>query len=301
MAQAKRKLTLKLIEERIQQLPLLPAEVCELMSADTDTPEFYDKVTALAKSDPSLATRVLQIVNSAAAAPVHPITDIHQAIIHIGVNKTLKFIYFLSVVKVFTPVTANQKAIWQHSIETARFAEFIAMNMEDTAIDKGLAYTCGLLHDIGRLVLFELSSRAIDLVDTKGWDTPIELPEIENRMLGFTHADVGYIAIKKWGLPRVLMDIVLYHHHYDLYSNPKVSEDVTELITIVQFADFLSVLIEKNPDWPTWNKETLEKEITASCIQDDWPRINFPIKSLVEELPSLNAECQNSVKVLGLG
>ncbi|MCP4596568.1 HDOD domain-containing protein [Neptuniibacter sp.] len=296
----KRKLTLSIVEKRVEQLPLLPAVVCDLMTLDPNSSHFYDKVTELSESDPPLATRVLKIVNSAAAAPSHTITDLHEALIRVGVNKILYFITSVSVSKVFTPATDQQKAIWQHSIETAHIAEFIADNMPDFHVDKHMAFTCGLLHDIGRFVLFEITAKAIEVVDSKGWDTPIELPDVERNILGFTHAEVGYLAAKKWQLPKLVVELIHHHHNYGLWQTRDVPESFKQLLTVVQFADFLSVLIEKNPDWPTWDREKLRAQITETCLYKAWPVIPFPIDQLVDELPAIAVECHQIMEKLRL-
>lgn len=296
----KHKLTLSVVEKRVEQLPLLPAVVCDLMTLDPNSSHFYDKVTELSESDPPLATRVLKIVNSAAAAPSHTITNLHEALIRVGVNKILYFITSVSVAKVFTPVTEQQKAIWQHSVETAHIAEFVAENMPDFHVDKHMAYTCGLLHDIGRFVLFEITAKAIDVIDSHGWDTPIELPEVENRILGFTHAEVGYVAAKKWQLPKLVVELIHHHHNYELWHGKDVPQNFVQLLTVVQFADFLSVLIEKNPDWPDWDESKLRGQIKKTCIHHGWPEIAFPLDKLVKELPAIAVECHQVMEKLRL-
>ncbi|WP_415903821.1 HDOD domain-containing protein [Neptuniibacter sp. QD48_55] len=300
MTTKKRKLTLSRIEERVQQLPLLPSVVCDLMALDTNSPFFYDKVTELSQADPPLATRVLKIANSASSAHSHVITDLHEALIRVGTDKILSIITTLSVARVFTPVTDQQKAIWQHSIETAHIAKFVAIHLKDINVDKGLAFTSGLLHDIGRFVLFEMTAKAIDVVDAKGWDTPIELPEVEKGVLGFTHADAGFIAAKKWQLPKVIVDMIRYHHNYDISKHNEVSAELRSLVLVVQFADLVSVLIEKNPEWPDWDEAKLTSEIRSFCHHDSWPKVNFPVNELVKELPVISNECYQILEKLRL-
>jgi len=300
MIKQKKKLTLSLIEQRLHELPLLPAVVCDLMALNSESPHFYEKVGELSKSDPALATRVLHVVNSAAAAPSKPITDLQQALVRIGVNRILAFISLLSVARVFTPSTAQQKALWQHSIETAHFAEFIATKFPEFAVDKNLAFTCGLLHDIGRFVMFEISAKAIDVVDAKGWDTPVELPDVESSVLGFTHADVGFIAAKRWSLPKVVTDLVHHHHRYDIWALNKVPVGLKQLITVVQIADLLSVLVEKNPDWESWDESELRARIGSFCIHPKWPKMPVPIDEIAQALPEINAECHEAMEKLRL-
>lgn len=297
----KKKLTLEIVKERIQHLPLLPSLVCDLMSLDTDSSDFFSIVAELAKKDPPLTAKVLKIVNSASSSPTQDISNLEQALIRVGVAKILSFITSVSVSRVFTPSTDQQKGLWQHSLETAKLAEFIAENTPSFNVDKDLAYTCGLLHDIGRFVLFEISAKAIDVIDSAGWDSPIELPDTETKILGFTHAEVGHLAAKKWRLPKIVTEVIRHHHRYDLWEYPDVPEDFKQLETIIQFADFISVWITKNPTWPDLSKAELRKEIKAACIHDAWPDISFPIDKIVEELPLLSVECNQVMNELRIG
>lgn len=293
-------LTLQSIDERIDQLPLLPAVVSQLMKIHQDTTHFYEQATELAKNDPPLATRVLRIANSASAAASKPIINMREALIRVGVDRALSLITAVSVARVFTPSKPEHKAIWQHSIETAQIAYCVAEHFKALNVDKDLAYTCGLLHDIGRFVLFENAAKALEATDAKGWDSPIELPVVEKELLGFTHADVGYLAAKKWHLPKTIENVIHYHHRYDLWRLDKGSVTFRSLLTVVQFADFLSVLIEKKPDWSEWSEEFLREEIKHVCIHKHWPAMEFPLDEVIAELPAINDKCQSMMSNLGI-
>ncbi len=290
MDKKKKKLTLALVEERLGQLPLLPAVVCDLMAMDQESSEFFEKATQLAESDPPLAARVLAYANSAAAAPTEPIVSIQKSMVRVGVAKILHLITAMSVLRVFTPSTDQQKAMWQHALETALIARFIAQQMPSLRVDREQAYACGLLHDIGRFALFEITSKAVDMIDAQGWDTPIELPEVEQKMLGFTHAEVGEIAATKWGLPESMVQVLKLHHSYDIWQHSQ-PEALKNLVLIVQFSDLVSVVIEKNPEWPDWDEAALRDCLTKQCQHKDWPQVVFPIPILAEELPSIAVEC----------
>lgn len=300
MTEHKRKLTLALIEEKIRHLPLLPSVVCDMMHLDQESPHFFEKAAQLSEIDPPLATRVLAIANSASAAPTNPIIKMHDALIRVGANKIQSLILALSVTKIFVPSKPEHKAIWQHSIETAVFSRFLASQLNQFTVDSEQAYTAGLLHDIGRFVLFEISARAIEVIDTRGWDSPIELPLVEERILGFTHANVGFIAAKKWQLPKELQNVIRDHHHYNIWQEKKSSEEFNQLLTVVQFADLLSVFVEKNIDWPKWTEKQLTEKITRYCHHPDWPQIDFPIEAICKALPKLTKEVHQDMLKLGI-
>ena len=77
------------------------------------------------------------------------------------------------------------------------------------------AFTLGLLHEIGRLSLNQSMPKQYTLVLKEHKDTYCEYYEAERRILGFTHIELGYALIKKWGLPEFFYEAVLVHHNPD--------------------------------------------------------------------------------------
>lgn len=296
--QQKQKLTLELVQERLQQLPLLPAVLCDLMTLDRESDDFYQRLTELAKSDPSLAARVLQMVNSAASSPVAPITDLHQALVRVGAAKVLAFVSQLSVARVFTPVTDAQKHLWRHALQVAYLSEFLAQQAEDLRVDACLAYSCGLLHDIGRFVLFEMASRSVDVVDSLGWDAPDELPENEFRLLGFTHVDVGYLAAQRWNLPPLMAEAIHYHHKAGFASGLADAPEVRRLVMIMQVADAVAVKLNCDPQTDQLGGAELAAMLSDCAGQSGWQDVAFPAVALSEALAELVADCEKVMAVL---
>lgn len=295
----KKKLTIERVEKRIRDLPLLPSVVCELMTLDSDSPDFFHQVATLTKSAPSLATRVLQYVNSASSAPATPINNLQQALVRVGSKRIATMVTMLAVTKVFMPSTDQQKALWQHSLEVAHLAEFLAQHLDGYEVDRDLAYTCGLLHDIGRFVMFQVIANSIDVIDTQGWDSPEELPEVEEQILGFTHGEVGFLAAKKWRLPKPIMQIIRYHHRYDIYQREGVAADFKQLLVTVQLADFISVYIERHPDWQSIGFAPLEAELIQHCQQHQLDLV-LPPTVLQESLSEIQQQCDAAMLRLKL-
>lgn len=288
----KRVFTLDFVKDRIDNLPLLPTVVEQLYQLSHDAVDFYAKVAELAEQDPALAAKVLSAAHTVPCGPLKPVYRIEKALERIGVFNTLDLMQELGSVSVFTPTAAGHKIGWRHSLEVALFSRFLAENTEGFNVSSDLAYMSGLLHDIGRFVLLQISVKTVDLVDSKGWNSPEELSDVEQQLYGFTHAEVGYLAAQHWNLPRTMTSMLRFHHDYDLWSYDSVSVPFKQLLTIVQFADFLSVLLIKNPEWPAWSTTQLKGAIGEYCIHESWPEIDFPVDKLVARLPALSEQCQ---------
>lgn len=298
--QAKKKLKIEVIEEKIDSLPVLPSVVCELILLSHESHDFFEKVGELTLRAPLLAARVLSFANSAASASSKPITSIEDALIRLGVIKTLSLITIVSISKIVPPSKSTHKEIWSHSLETAHLCKHLAESVDDFSVDKELAYLCGLLHDIGRFVFLQISPKIIDVIDVHVWNKATELPGVENQLFGFTHADVGYLAAKKWNFPEIITQVIQKHHRYDLWQINEGSVEFRQLITIVQLADSISVFMQKNQAWQDWPDTELKDRITNECIHKNWPITNFNLDSLITCMPKLKLECNEILKGMGI-
>jgi putative nucleotidyltransferase with HDIG domain len=291
---------LEKITRHVDQLPMLPGVLFQLMKLNADDEKFYDQVYNLAKTDPPLASFILGYANSAASSPNNPINSLQAALTRVGSQTIVNLITTLSVSKVFVPSQPEHKAIWKHSIETATIAAFISKITHHHEVEPDMAYMCGLLHDIGRFVLFQFAPKALDETDAIGWGSPNELPLVEKKILGTSHAEIGYIACQKLHLPNIVSSLVKHHHNYNIYSNHKAPKVFRELVLIIQFADFLSVMALKTPNWEKLSNSALKAHIRTHCVMKSWDEHNLPIDAITEALPMLIAKSDKLAEALGV-
>ena len=293
-------LTLDYVRERVDNLPLLPSVSLELNQLSQDADKFYEKVQELAEQDPPLAAKILAFANSLPITSAGHIFHVDQALPRLGVLNTLELMNQLLANKVFEPSRPEHKGVWRHSVETAHICRFLAQHTPGFHVDAEAAYTCGLLHDIGRFILLQVYVNAVEEVDEQGWDSPEELTEVETQMFGFTHAEIGRVAAEHWQLPKTMTNTLRFHHHYNLWELEGLSESFLQLLTVVQFADFLSVLMITHPEWPAWGQAELEDQIRSYCIHRDWPEIDVPIGLLMRQLPHIHEYCEKTLRRAGV-
>ena len=291
-------LNLANISKRISSLPLLPSVVCELMSANPDDDDFFQKIADIAKYEPSLSARMLRIVNSISASPIAPVTDINQALIRAGSDEVLSCITTLSVAKVFTPANDEQKSLWQHSIETACFAQHIAQSNPALSIEPSMAYMSGLLHDLGRFVLFNLSSKSIDFIAAKDWETPAELSDVEMQYLGFTHTQVGYLAAIRWQLPKLIRKVIKHHHNYNQLKGLGFAKDTKQLIYVTQLADYLSMYFMNNEDWQELDETALIESVFTERVLKIAAEIGASSKEIIDAVPTILSQSHEGMEKL---
>jgi len=274
------------LERKLEDLPLLPAVVSEVLSLKPDDDDYFQRLLHLAERDPPFAVRVLRCANSSSSAPLMPITSLQQALLRLGTVQCAGLVLALAVIKVFIPHSQAQRQLWIHSLQTAVFARMFCKFMPTMGCNADQAYLCGLLHDIGRFVQFEGASEDLTRIDDTHWASPRELIDAEHKALGYDHALLGWHACKKWCLPESIGDVVLRHHEV----LPPTVQGSDKIVRVIQWADQLSVALIMHPDAAAGTVDDVDRCLSAEyssigpeCDRSDprsWRRL---VPALYEE------------------
>ena len=288
------------VKRHLENLPVLPTVVTRMMELDPASADFFEDVLALAEQDPTFATRILSVANSAAYRSTQTLTSLQHAVTRVGTQRVVQLVTSMGVMRVFAPSTPAQRNLWIHSVQTAVSASMIAQLGITRRVDRGQAYLGGLMHDLGRFVLLDLAPETFESVEETSWRTPEQLIEAERSACGSDHAKLGAAACKHWGLPNFVVELVLHHHRYDATNDPSLSSEVTNLIGTIQMADLFSILMLRNPDFSKWESEDLATQIARDCCHPSWTALPAVPASLADRAPHIKAECDRLVAELGL-
>ncbi|HUI06919.1 MAG TPA: HDOD domain-containing protein [Verrucomicrobiae bacterium] len=210
---------------------VLPQLVPLLNQPDTDS----GRVVDLISYNQSLTANVLRVCNSAYFSRGTAIGNLPQAVTHIGFRQLYDIVVSsIAAVTLARPQKGygvESDALWDHSVTTAIAAQLVA---KDLGFDEQVAFTAGLLHDIGKIVLSlaleQASARVSHEADTNGL-APLE---IEMRLLGVNHAEVGGRLLERWQLPQNVVFAVRYHHQ------PGLAQDHSALAACVYLGNFVA-------------------------------------------------------------
>ena len=144
------------------------------------------------------------------------------------------------------PHTRGQRNLWIHSIQTALAARRLAALRPDVGLGMEECFLAGLLHDIGRFVIFEHRPEDMARLDEAEVSNPHELVAAELQVCGFDHATLGYEVCRRWNLPESVCEMVRVHHMYGA-ERRGVPPEVATLVRLVQEADCLSFGLLRNP------------------------------------------------------
>ncbi|NOQ88155.1 MAG: HDOD domain-containing protein [Gammaproteobacteria bacterium] len=233
----------------VDKLPSLPHVLLQLLEICHDESLSFTKLANIVRQDPALYARVYSVCFHHQCVPnTHQQTDaapsIENSLQHLGIN-TIKGIAVTATVQQFFSRTSLErtdflKQHWQHSLYSANVSQSIAKLCNYS--DPEEAYTTGLLHDIGQLVLEtaypeKYTSTFAQLSEDEIFHT-LEQDEFE-----CTHQEVGAQLLQKHGANSFVCDAVLYHH-----ESVEHILDAHPLVKIINVANMLTCSFFKPED-----------------------------------------------------
>jgi putative nucleotidyltransferase with HDIG domain len=205
-------LTIEQVRASLQDLPSLPAVVMELLGSidqeDVDISVLARKVSL----DQALTAKTLRLANSASSGLQVRVTTIQQAITYLGFQATRNLITTAAVTGCFPEgkcVGFDHRAFWRHSIAAAACAKVLARRMR---LNQDFAFTAGLLHDIGRLVLVTSFPEQYSAVLAQRQQRDVQLLDVERDMLGVDHVAAGTALAEHWKFSETMHHAIAFHH-----------------------------------------------------------------------------------------
>lgn len=200
-------------------LPTIPTVLVKLNEVTNDPNTTAAQVANVIAGDPAVSANILRIVNSAYYGLQVRVSSVNLAVSIMGFHMTRKVALRAAIFKVFGKKGAglsphfDPEKFWRHSVFTgiaaremkSRCEAFNGLHPEDV-------YICGLLHDIGKIILLENQPHVFNDCLEKSARSGSHTVEIEQQLLGFNHADIGSVLGIKWFLPEDLTIAIRYHH-----------------------------------------------------------------------------------------
>lgn len=194
-------------------LPSLPQVLIRLLEACNDEDATPRELSEITSKDPAVSARVMRLVNSAYMGFTQKVDSIEKAIVYIGTDTLKNIAVTASVLTAFHDAEDGEEfrlgRFWWHSFMVGSLAKIMAKEVSYPSPDE--AFISGLLHDIGKLVLWEVARKEYSSILKKTVKSN-NVTTAERKVFGFTHAYVGAELIRKWKLKSFMADAILYHH-----------------------------------------------------------------------------------------
>ena len=256
------------IDQWIGTLPLLPGVVSQLLALKPDDEKYLDHVNRLASMDPTLTVRIVEYASrNMRVAQAEDGIQLRQAIARLGSRQISNLVLSLSLVDAFPALTQSDRDLWIHSVQVGVISRWLAILIPGLRLDPEHAYLSGLLHDIGRFIVFQTVPEGPSRIDELGWTDPLTLLSAEEKVLGINHVVIGSQAWKVWGIPQTVIDIVERHHDFDLSSTTFEDRQLATRVSVTQMADAISMaLMDQLNSSDYFQVEVFEEEQRASVV-----------------------------------
>ena len=248
-------------------MPVVATRVMrELMSPETTA----DSLSNIIETDQALVTRILRIANSAFYGCARKVGSIRLAVVVLGFNTLKNLVIATSTKSLYQKQNETEQALWEHSLGVGIAAHVLAMALCPTSL--GDAFTTGLLHDIGKLILYTKDPDGYpDVLEAQTRGISCHVSEQEK--YGFTHADVGAVLADKWNLPKSLEAAVGRHHSLDSGAFAKLESESKQLTALANLADGVTKQLlmpaVEGAEVPVEGMEAAMKTLNASKEQVD--------------------------------
>ena len=277
--QSRRKM--KLIVSHVHNLPTPPSVFHRINEAinDPDTSAF--DVANTISDDPALTAKVLRLTNSAFYGVPRTVTTVKQAIVILGLEVVKPLVTSASVLEMFShrekPDAEYLDYFWRHSLAAAIVARIISRENQIPSLpEAAVAFSAGLLHDIGKLIIVsELKEAHLEIKEALERNQALSEYGAEMTVLGFSHAEIGASLCVEWNLPEAICRATAFHHEGTLAGSDT-------WIALVHLSNHLGHLI----DIPGNRFHTNQ----APFCDESWTCLNLSPSQMDHLLDSLKTE-----------
>jgi len=196
---------------KLNHLPSPPATYLRLTEAMQDPKIGAKAIGAIVEEDPAMSVKILQLVNSAYFGLAHAATSVAQAVNYLGME-VLRALTLST--HVFSAIDGSGRShrkldeIQRSSLATATIARQMVKD-RDLANE---AFTAGVVHDVGRIVLLLAMPDEAQRIATAAETSGRPEHELEQELLGVSHAEIGAYLLGVWGVPFSIVETAAYHH-----------------------------------------------------------------------------------------
>ena len=233
-----RQQSLDAVVRKVTEISTLPEVALKVLEVARDPESGAADLKAVVEGDPVLSARVLRIVNSAACGMRSTVTNLHQAISHLGFSQVRNLAMTASVGEIFKQDeqvgTYRRSALWRHLVSVGICARLVASrcgmpNFED-------AFLAGLLHDIGIIVEDQLvHARFRGVIENLREST--SLCACERERLGFDHCSLGERIADAWRFPSPVQAAIQFHH-----ASHRCDREDVHIVRCVEMANVICTI-----------------------------------------------------------
>ena len=223
--------------EKLNDIPTLPMVANQVTGLINDPNSSSGDIASVLRKDQVLTAKVLKLINSPYYGIPGEVTDVQRALAFLGFNTIAQLVLSLSVFSLFprdSKASFDVLEFWKHALATAVASEMIARKTGYERPEE--CFTCGLLHDIGKLVLRQIAPTEFQKVVDLAKKESISYSAAEEKLGLPTHGYLGEHIAERWRLPMVIRLAVRYHHQ-DVSETTTILDSLKRPVHIVRLAN----------------------------------------------------------------
>lgn len=203
------------ILSQVVDVPTSPPVAFKLLSMLKKQNQRNEELVEVIKYDANLTASVLKVCNSSIFAGSCQVNSVEDAIIRLGYARLSEMVVTISMGKVYTKAKVetcfNPYDLWRKCVKASLAAKALTPLSGSLQVDPNLAFTLGILHDMGKFALNNCPLSEVgeiqNYVDSEG----ISFHEAEFKALGTDHAIVGALLLQDWNLSPDIVEATRYH------------------------------------------------------------------------------------------
>lgn len=193
----------------ISSLPSIPAHAVKAFQLASDPDTKVTDFVELLEQDEALTARVIRIANSVYFSRSSRVQELDTAVANIGLD-ALRGLFSANMLReMLGGSNLARELIWEHSIGTAIASRTLAPHFK---CSPGEGFLCGLLHDVGKIILIRQNSDLYKKVVDSALSSGLDFVSWEERLFDVDHVEVGLYLAKQWNFPRVVKQAIAEHH-----------------------------------------------------------------------------------------
>jgi len=233
----------------LDDLPPLPKVAQLILHEISDENVDIQKLSEMIEMEPGLVARIVGLANSAFFAPSEKIYTVADAIIKIlGLNTVKSLVLSILMASSFNVAKCKGfrlDAYWYVAMMSATIIRKLVplMKAPPNEVEPSVAYTSGLLHNIGLLVLVHCFSDEMEKVfDQEPNFATNSFIEAEKTIISLTHPEAGGVLSRKWHVPEA-MAVVIENN-----QNPNYSGEYEKMTLLTGMASKIAYQLYQKQD-----------------------------------------------------
>jgi putative nucleotidyltransferase with HDIG domain len=232
---------------KVKNLPAVSHAALKLVCMLDQPAVSNEDIVAVLKYDTVLTAKLLRACNSPYFGFEEQVSSVEEAVLILGHQQILHMVLSLAfggaMGATLPGYAIEAKELWLHSVTTAVAAEQLVKSGLPMEARPPVAFTAGLLHDIGKLILNQIEgAEAQSAIRSCMVQKHLSRDEAEMEILGTNHSKVGARLLETWRLPDEIVEAVANHHR-------PVTTPVPKLSAVIHVANCLVHLTGPTPGW----------------------------------------------------